>query len=80
MVVSQPSPEFFFLRFHLETKHNQLLRFVLQMDICKVEGAIEYLVKMLNYQAPSGTLVIVESVGGILRNISSIIALRDDYR
>lgn len=50
------------------------------MDICKVDGAIEYLVKMLNYQAPSGTLVIVESVGGILRNISSIIALREDYR
>lgn len=45
-----------------------------------MEGAIEYLVKMLNYQAPSGTLVIVESVGGILRNISSLIAIRDDYR
>ncbi|XP_065220907.1 adenomatous polyposis coli protein-like isoform X2 [Planococcus citri] len=56
--------------------HNHLNK----MDICKVDGAIEYLVKMLNYQAPSGTLVIVESVGGILRNISSIIALRDDYR
>lgn len=54
--------------------------FSLQIEICSVEGAIEYLVKMLNYQAPSGQSIVVENISGILRNVSSIIAIRDDYR
>jgi adenomatosis polyposis coli protein len=35
---------------------------------------------MLSYKAPSKTLAIVENAGGILRNISSHIAVREDYR
>uniref|UniRef100_A0A1B6ETN9 Adenomatous polyposis coli protein basic domain-containing protein n=1 Tax=Cuerna arida TaxID=1464854 RepID=A0A1B6ETN9_9HEMI len=50
-------------------------------DICAVKGALQYLVEMLRYQdAPSKTLAIVENAGGILRNISSHIAVREDYR
>ncbi|KAL1140178.1 hypothetical protein AAG570_000110 [Ranatra chinensis] len=51
-----------------------------KVDICNVDGAIQYLVRMLNYQSTSKTLAIVENAGGILRNISSHIALREDYR
>lgn len=49
-------------------------------SICEVDGAIQFLVTMLNYKSPSKTLAIVECAGGILRNISSVIAVRDDYR
>jgi adenomatosis polyposis coli protein len=35
---------------------------------------------MLMYKSPSQTLAIVENSGGILRNISSHIAVREDYR
>ncbi|XP_058789184.1 uncharacterized protein LOC131663102 isoform X2 [Phymastichus coffea] len=51
-----------------------------KMDICAVEGSLAFLVDMLSYNAPSKTLAIVENAGGILRNISSHIAVRDDYR
>lgn len=51
-----------------------------KMDICAVEGALAFLVDMLTYNAPSKTLAIVENAGGILRNVSSHIAVRDDYR
>ncbi|KAJ9593421.1 hypothetical protein L9F63_015047, partial [Diploptera punctata] len=51
-----------------------------KVDICAVEGALGFLVDMLSYKAPSKTLAIVENAGGILRNISSHIAVREDYR
>ncbi|XP_014208710.1 adenomatous polyposis coli protein-like isoform X2 [Copidosoma floridanum] len=51
-----------------------------KVDICGVEGALAFLVDMLTYNAPSKTLAIVENAGGILRNVSSYIAVRDDYR
>lgn len=51
-----------------------------KVDICGVEGALQYLVEMLNYQSASKTLAVVENAGGILRNISSHIAVREDYR
>lgn len=35
---------------------------------------------MLTYKSPSQTLAIVENSGGILRNISSHVAVREDYR
>jgi hypothetical protein len=35
---------------------------------------------MLSYDAPSKSHAIVENAGGILRNISSHIAVREDYR
>lgn len=49
-------------------------------DICSVEGALGFLVDMLSYKPPSKTLTIIENAGGILRNISSHIAVREDYR
>lgn len=52
-----------------------------QADICAVKGALQYLVEMLRFlDAPSKTLAVVENAGGILRNISSHIAVREDYR
>jgi hypothetical protein len=54
--------------------------FRLQVDICAVDGALGFLVDMLSYDAPSKSHAIVEYAGGILRNISSHIAVREDYR
>lgn len=50
------------------------------MDICSVPGALAFLVKMLRYKSTLSTLAIVENAGGIVRNISSHIAVREDYR
>jgi len=49
-------------------------------DICCVPGALEFLVGLLSYRSSSKTLSVVENAGGILRNVSSHIAVRDDYR
>ncbi|XP_066257958.1 adenomatous polyposis coli homolog isoform X2 [Euwallacea similis] len=49
-------------------------------EICAVEGGLAFLVNMLTYKTPSKSLAIIENAGGILRNISSQIAVRDDYR
>lgn len=51
-----------------------------KVDICAVDGALQYLVEMLSFQAPSKTLAVVENAGGILRNISSHIAVHEEYR
>lgn len=52
----------------------------IQVDICAVDGALVFLIQMLSYKAPSKTLAIIENAGGILRNISSHVAVREDYR
>ena len=49
-------------------------------DICAVNGSLSFLVACLNYRSPSKTLAIIENAGGILRNVSSHIAVREDYR
>lgn len=49
-------------------------------DICLVDGALAFLVSTLTYKSKSKTLAIVENGGGILRNISSHIAIQNDYR
>lgn len=49
-------------------------------DICEIEGALEFLVSTLTYKSASNTLSIIENGGGILRNVSSHIAVREDYR
>ncbi|KAF7992517.1 hypothetical protein HCN44_004861 [Aphidius gifuensis] len=51
-----------------------------KVDICAVDGALCFLIDMLSYNIPSKTLAIIENAGGILRNVSSHIAVRDDYR
>lgn len=48
--------------------------------ICSAPGALEFLVRTLNYKSESKTLSVVESGGGVLRNVSSHIATRSDYR
>ncbi|XP_077993311.1 adenomatous polyposis coli protein-like [Glandiceps talaboti] len=49
-------------------------------DICAVDGALAFLVETLQYKSPSRTMTVVENAGGILRNVSSHIATREDYR
>ncbi|XP_072457507.1 adenomatous polyposis coli protein 2 [Notamacropus eugenii] len=48
--------------------------------ICLVDGALGFLVSTLTYKCQSNSLAIIESGGGILRNVSSLIATREDYR
>lgn len=49
-------------------------------EFCMVEGALLFMVEMLTYESPSKTLSIVENAGGILRNVSSHIAVNEDFR
>ncbi|XP_063003151.1 adenomatous polyposis coli protein 2 [Elgaria multicarinata webbii] len=48
--------------------------------ICVVEGALGFLVSTLTYKCQSNSLAIIESGGGILRNVSSLVATKEDYR
>ena len=48
--------------------------------VCAVPGALEFLVSLLEYRSPSKSLAVVENAGGILRNMSSFIALQEDHR
>jgi len=49
-------------------------------DICRVPRALRFLVALLSYRGPSRTLAVVENAGGVLRNVSSHVAVRADYR
>ncbi|KAL7051415.1 hypothetical protein ACKWTF_004457 [Chironomus riparius] len=49
-------------------------------EICDIEGAIEFLIDMLSYDAPSKTMAVIENAGGILRNISTHMTLHERYR
>lgn len=49
-------------------------------EICAVENALGFLVDMLTYKTPSKSLAVIENSGGILRNVSSHIAIQDEYR
>lgn len=49
-------------------------------ELLAVDGALAFLVEMLTYDAPSKTLSIVENAGGILSNVSSHIAVNEDFR
>lgn len=51
-----------------------------KLEICSVEGALGFLVDQLTYKTPSESLAVTENAGGILRNVSNQIAVRDDYR
>uniref|UniRef100_A0A182K7N7 Uncharacterized protein n=1 Tax=Anopheles christyi TaxID=43041 RepID=A0A182K7N7_9DIPT len=48
--------------------------------ICEVPVALEFLIDLLSYEAPSRTWSIVENAGGILRNVSSHVAQCEQYR
>ncbi|XP_057675062.1 adenomatous polyposis coli protein isoform X2 [Corythoichthys intestinalis] len=49
-------------------------------DICSVSGALAFLVGTLTHRSHTNTLAIIESGGGILRNVSSLIATNEAYR
>lgn len=49
-------------------------------EFCEIEGAIEFLVDMLSYEAASKTTAVIENSGGILRNVSTHIALHEHLR
>ncbi|XP_077479233.1 adenomatous polyposis coli protein isoform X1 [Stigmatopora argus] len=49
-------------------------------DICAVIGALAFLVGTLTHRSHTNTLAIIESGGGILRNVSSLIATNEAYR
>uniref|UniRef100_A0A671QUC8 Adenomatous polyposis coli protein 2 n=1 Tax=Sinocyclocheilus anshuiensis TaxID=1608454 RepID=A0A671QUC8_9TELE len=51
-----------------------------KVAICSVNGSLGFLVSTLTYRCQTNSLAIIESGGGILRNVSSLIATRDDYR
>ncbi|XP_037607710.1 LOW QUALITY PROTEIN: adenomatous polyposis coli protein [Sebastes umbrosus] len=49
-------------------------------DICAVDGALAFLVGTLTHCSHTNTLAIIESGGGILRNVSSLIATNEAHR
>ncbi|XP_077463924.1 adenomatous polyposis coli protein 2 [Stigmatopora argus] len=49
-------------------------------SVCAVDGALGFLVSTLTYRCQTNSLAIIESGGGILRNVSSLVASREDYR
>lgn len=51
-----------------------------KLAICSVDGALDFLVSTLTYRCQTNSLAIIESGGGILRNVSSLVATREDYR
>ncbi|KAI1883168.1 hypothetical protein AGOR_G00242440 [Albula goreensis] len=48
--------------------------------LCSVEGSLGFLVSTLTYRCQTNQLAVMESGGGILRNVSSLVATREDYR
>ncbi|GAA32352.2 adenomatosis polyposis coli protein, partial [Clonorchis sinensis] len=48
--------------------------------VCSVEGVFSFLLGTMHCNDLSNRLVIVENSGGILRNVSAVVAGRDDYR
>lgn len=49
-------------------------------EICRTPGSLKYLTYALSYRSPSNGLAVIENAGGILRNISSHIAIKSEYR
>jgi adenomatosis polyposis coli protein len=48
--------------------------------ICEAKNGIEILVSLLSYNSPSGATVVIENVGGVLRNLSNVISQEAKYR
>ena len=49
-------------------------------EICSTPGSLKFLCFALNYRSPSRSLAVPENAGGIMRNISSHIAVKPEYR
>lgn len=48
--------------------------------VCKTPRGIESLVGLLSYNSPSGATIVIENVGGVLRNLSNVISQEQEYR
>ena len=48
--------------------------------LCRTKNGIELLVGLLSYNSPSGATVVIENVGGVLKNLSSVISQEEEYR
>ena len=48
--------------------------------LCRTQNGIETLVGLLSYNSPSGATVVIENVGGVLRNLSNVISQEEEYR
>ena len=48
--------------------------------LCTIGNGIETLVGLLSYNSPSGATVVIENVGGVLKNLSSVISQEEEYR
>lgn len=48
--------------------------------VCRTKNGIETLVGLLSYNSPSGATVVIENVGGVLRNLSNVISQEEGYR
>lgn len=48
--------------------------------VCQTPNGICTLVGLLSYNSPSGATVVIENVGGVLRNLSNVISLDERYR
>lgn len=51
-----------------------------KVEICVVDGFLEFFVSILIYKFLLKTIVVIENGGGVLRNIFSYIIVREDYR
>lgn len=49
-------------------------------EICRTPGSLKYLTYALSYHSPKDNLAVIENAGGILRNVSSHIAVNNEYR
>lgn len=49
-------------------------------ELCNIPGALRFVVRSLSYCSPTGNISVVESSGGILRNLSSHIAVLPECR
>lgn len=49
-------------------------------EICRTPGSLKFLAFALSYRSPSKSIDVAENAGGILRNISSHIAVNSSYR
>ena len=48
--------------------------------LCQTKNGIELLVGLLSYNSPSGATVVIENVGGVLKNLSSVVSQEEEYR
>ncbi|CAI8032978.1 Adenomatous polyposis coli protein [Geodia barretti] len=48
--------------------------------ICTTDTGLKQLVELLSYNSPTGTPVVVENIGGILKNLSVVIMQQEEYR